>query len=82
MQQWLAPCLIISETGLVLLQRKVKIGNFENYPDRIPSLFTDKKYSNFGWIGKQFVACDYAFFVQTSFRMKKVTWINDIKTSQ
>lgn len=60
--KWFAPCFWISPNGMLLIQRKTKDFYFKSKaPDRIPSFFTDIKPSNFGWIGNQLVAHDYAF---------------------
>lgn len=74
LSQWLAPCHIINENGNVMIQSRVKHKDPKFYPKQIPNVFTDTKYTNFGWIGKRFVACDYPVFIQTSLRMKKCSW--------
>ena len=78
-KKWLAECLTITETGLVLYQRKVEHKSIEFYPDKVPCWFTDFKIQNFGWIGKNFVCCDYAgsFDRMTGIvpsRMRKAKW--------
>lgn len=78
MKPWLAPCYGITQIGNVLLQRRVKItDNDDLYPEKIPSFFTDRKYENFGFIGKQLVCYDYSFMVHTQFRMVKANWWHD-----
>lgn len=73
--KWLAPCEYISWSGRILIQRRIKHKAPELYPKKIPSLFTDLKYSNYGWIGKQFVCCDYPFLILgVKFRMKTTRW--------
>jgi hypothetical protein len=63
LEKWLAPCEMITESGKLLFQVRVDQSRpKKDFPKEIPVLFTDLKYSNFGWIGKQFVCCDYAFF--------------------
>jgi len=71
---WLAPCELITEYGNVLIQRRVRTeGKLKkDYPTHIPVLFTDTKYSNFGWIGKQFVCCDYSYLVPATLHKKKL----------
>ena len=71
---FLAPCLFISSGGHILIQRKVKKKHIKYYPSEIPSLFTDRKYGNFGWIGKRFVCHDYAYLVLTNIKMSKAKW--------
>lgn len=84
LSSWLAPCFLISKDGNVLIQRRVtwKGKKRKDYPKEIPSLFTDLKVSNFGWIGDRFVCCDYAFF-RISFGKAKDTqvakWWGSIK---
>lgn len=74
--KWLAPCRFISENGQFLIQDRVYIKPFSSYPSKVPSLFTDLKYQNFGFIGNQFVCCDYSFLLNVPFRMKKAKWWN------
>src|SRR5687768_12087626 len=79
---WLAPCEAISNSGQILIQqRAVRIvdGGSKEYPSKIPSLLTDTKFFNFGWIGKKFVCFDYSFLLSCDFKMKKVKWWGDKK---
>lgn len=57
LEKWLAPCEFINETGQLLIQKRVEFN--DKFPDKIPWQFTDVHAKNFGWIGKQFVCCDY-----------------------
>ena len=77
LSKWLAPCEIISQDGRILIQRRVQFYMSREYPERIPSLFTDLKKGNYGWIGKQLVCCDYPFTLMNnhSLRLKKIKWI-------
>lgn len=62
--KWFAPCEYISPNGMILIQRKTSplYGATKNkIPEKIPWFFTDLHCKNFGWIGKQMVAHDYAF---------------------
>lgn len=68
---YLAECVIISNDGKVLVQTKIRQGDHHKFPKKIPSMFTDLKYQNFGWIGKRFVCCDYSFLKNVGFRMVK-----------
>ncbi|HEX5704862.1 MAG TPA: hypothetical protein VFX97_16815 [Pyrinomonadaceae bacterium] len=72
--RWLAPCHAITESGQILIQRRVYSHSLDHYPERIPALFTDTKRTNFGWIGSRFVCCDYSYLLSASFRLKKVKW--------
>ena len=55
--KWFAPCIMISDNGLVLIQKKVTAK--EKLPNKIPYFFTDVKPENFGYIDGKFVCCDY-----------------------
>lgn len=75
--KWFAPCVAISPNGSVLVQKRTCKPT--NYPDKVPSFFTDIKLENFGMLGKQFVAHDYGLHLLMengmSTRMKKANWI-------
>lgn len=79
--QWLAPCELINETGQVMIQRRVEHRRRKDYPKYIPSVFTDLKLRNFGWIGDRFVCCDYSFmpFTLGKNKMKYVKWWGTLK---
>lgn len=75
--KYLAPCEAINETGQILVQRRVTRhidDDTKKFPKKIPSLFTDLKYFNFGWIGDQFVCYDYSFLKNVPFKMRTVRW--------
>lgn len=57
-EKWFAPCEMISENGLILIQQKVT-HKIDELPDKVPYFFTDVKPENWGFIGKNFVCCDY-----------------------
>lgn len=62
--KWFAPCTYISDNGIILIQKKVKVlwdKPQSKIPDKIPWFFTDIKSDNFGWIGNQLVCHDYSF---------------------
>lgn len=61
LSKYLAPCVFISQDGRYLVQRRIISIPNKPYPKRIPFCFSDLKKSNFGWISKQFVCCDYSF---------------------
>jgi len=58
-KKYFAPCIFISDNGKVLIQKKVRLVLQEELPKEVPYFFTDVKPENFGFIGKQFVCCDY-----------------------
>lgn len=73
--KWLAPSIAIDETGQILVQRRVIHKTIDKYPKVVPNLFTDFKIQNYGWIGKQFVCCDYGgLLVRSRLGMKKAKW--------
>ena len=74
--KWLAPCEMISETGQVLIQKKVQVKERKFYPKKIPACFTDRKTENFGFINDQFVCCDYSLLINSSQprKMRNANW--------
>lgn len=74
--KYMAPCVTINETGEVLIQMRVTKKPLSEYPKKIPSNFTDKKMSNCGWIGNQFVFHDYSFLSLETTRLVPVKWKN------
>jgi hypothetical protein len=75
--KWVTPCVQISKCGVFLLQKRVEHRAKSDYPKMIPPFFMDTKYKNYGWIGNQFVGCDYSgFSITNGFngRMKKADW--------
>ena len=58
--KWFAPCEEISPCGCVLIQHATVPLRDGELPDQLPNFFTDLKPGNFGRIGKQIVAHDYA----------------------
>jgi hypothetical protein len=76
--RWLAPCAGITQNGLILIQRRIRHRAPGVYPERVPSLFTDLKYANFGWIGRRFVCCDYPFLrLGYQYRLRRAKWWGD-----
>lgn len=71
---YLAPCELITETGQVLIQRRVEFRKRKDYPKYIPAVFTDLKIQNYGWIGDQFVCCDYPFLLLLGTDPKKIKY--------
>jgi hypothetical protein len=59
--KWFAQCPQMSRCGRILIMEKVDMNRgISAYPKMVPSFFTDIKWANFGFIGKQLVCCDYA----------------------
>lgn len=59
--KYLANSIAISDDGKVLIQRRVTHKPMKFYPKKLPYFLIDRKYGNFGWIGKRFVCSDYAW---------------------
>lgn len=74
--RWLAPCEYLSPDGRISLQRRVRIATDDDVmPDQLPGFLSDIKRCNYGWIGTQLVAVDYAWTVPApSIRLRKVEW--------
>ena len=67
----------VSPTGQFLIMDKVFHKEPKKYPERVPHFFTDRKHSNYGWVGNRFVCCDYAgTFLTEGFTKKtiKANW--------
>lgn len=75
--KWLAPIVDVSDCGKYLIMKRAERGRKEDYPKMVPHFFTDMKYDNYGFIGKQLVCVDYANFIITKgfkFMLKKSDW--------
>lgn len=80
--KWLAPCRVISACGSIMIQDRtmpLRIGkDYQEFPTELPTFLTDLKPSNFGKIGKQVVAHDYAVHnaifhgTKTGLKMRKI----------
>lgn len=75
-RKWLAPCRMISPCGSVLIQARTQPA--KSFPSEVPAWMTDLKKSNFGMIGRRFVAHDYGnnLVVNSGLtrRMRKADW--------
>lgn len=60
MEKWLAPCCSISSCGIFLIQKRTKVTSEKDYPEKIPSFFTDTKFGNWGLYEDRLVCHDYA----------------------
>lgn len=83
-EKWLAPCEAINETGQILIQKRVYWDGKKksDYPKKIPTIFTDTKYKNFGWIENRLVCCDYSFLVIKSIEMRRARWWGNIQEAR
>lgn len=64
--KYLAPCEMISNCGLVLVQDRTKTVSEKEFKaflkkNKIPAFLTDLKIENWGWLGDRIVAHDYGF---------------------
>ena len=78
-EKWFAPVIESSRAGKYLIMKRAEMGRDGDYPKKIPHFFTDLKYDNFGFIGKQLVCIDYSSAViltenWSAKRMKKAGW--------
>lgn len=78
MARWLAPCEFISNSGAVLIQRRVEPLRRSELPKRIPAFLTDTKLENFGMLEGRVVCFDYGtlgFSLRSATkRMVKADW--------
>ncbi len=78
-EKWFAPCVAISSNGMILIQKKVEMIQKASYPKKIPSFLADRKYTNYGMLGKQLVCFDYGTihikaFEKAEYKMEKAGW--------
>jgi hypothetical protein len=76
--KWFAPCLSISASGSVLIQKRTEPMERARYPKSVPAYFTDLHYDNFGMLDKKFVIHDYGMLLNTqdglTNRMRVAKW--------
>lgn len=75
-EPWLCPCVRITETSQVLIQKRAKlIESVDQLPEKVPSIFTDLKRTNWGILNKRPVLLDYPYLRYTmSQRMRTPKW--------
>lgn len=60
MAKWLAPCIAISGSGIMLVQARTKpLVKTDKLPARVPAFLCDIKPSNWGWYKGRIVCHDY-----------------------
>lgn len=78
--KWFAPCRYISPNGAILVQSRTRPPAPHEFPDQMPRFLTDFKRTNYGVLGRQFVAHDYGtnnlYLHGIALRMRKVSWWN------
>lgn len=57
--KWLAPVEWLSPAGFWLIQRRTEPLTKDRLPKRVPSIFSDTKLSNWGWLDGRPVCHDY-----------------------
>lgn len=77
-KDWFAPVKWISPNGRILVMEKTKKEHPKlKRPDKIPAFLWDVKWTNFGWLGKNYVCHDYGQFynmIHYPKKMVKVDW--------
>ncbi len=78
LSKYMAPCHFINERGNFLIQTMLTRTSTKivDYPKQIPDFFTDRKIQNYGWIGDQFVCCDYPHFLTGTIKLANARWWN------
>lgn len=73
---WLAPCVDISPSGTIMLQKRVTpLRKSDTLPEKLPAWMTDIKPQNFGWYQNRLVCHDYPqLLTNMSTKLKPVTW--------
>lgn len=73
--RWLAPCVDISSSGTILIQKRVKRMRIEEMPATMPDFLQDFKIENFGMLDGRLVCCDYAGMnISANIKRIKVEW--------
>ena len=76
--KFFAPVVGVSSNGRFLIMKKARMSkNVKDFPAKVPHFFTDLKYQNYGFIGKELVCVDYGSMVVTNGmtnRMIKADW--------
>ena len=74
-KKWLAPCVMISPNGRVLVQKRVEPIPPSQLPKKIPRFLTDIKKENFGYYEGRVVCCDYTMLLTNTRRgVKNARW--------
>lgn len=73
---WFAPCVAISPSGLVLVQKRTAPARERDFPRRVPKCFTDMKRENWGFVGNKLVCHDYGYIASSGIttKTKKAVW--------
>ncbi len=73
--KWLAPCVAISPSGIILIQKRAYDLNDRKLPKKMPASLTDFKIQNYGIYQDRIVCRDYGT-VKLNFatKLKKTEW--------
>lgn len=74
LQVWLCPCIAISPSGAVLIQRYASPIRANELPKRAPACLTDFKISNWGMLGDKPVCIDYGMLARPDGRLLRAPW--------
>ncbi len=80
--QWLAPCVSISDCGRVLIQARTSPVEIADLPEAVPIWMTDLKPANWGRLANGLIVChDYAanliWNAAMTKRLKRADWTQD-----
>ena len=83
--KWFAPCVSISKTGIVMIQKKTKPLKPSRYPLEMPAFLGDFKHTNYGMYKGHLCAHDYGrtrlMTAGLTKRMIHANWVQDIESS-
>jgi hypothetical protein len=75
--RWLAPCHHISPSGVVLIQARTTDAPTKAFPKKVPKVFTDLKYQNWGYLlgdHRRLVCHDYALTLNYTTGLRQADW--------
>lgn len=75
LSKYLARCEAMTLCGKILIQERIYPWNIEDYPNKLPWMFTDTKYQNYWFVDWQIKCCDYhTLLLGNTIRLRKVKW--------
>lgn len=78
LNKYFAPIIFANEDYRIMIMRRIRFGRKKDLPKKVPHFFFDMHGGNYGWIGKQFVCCDYGGATFTlgwsSKKLKNANW--------
>jgi len=82
MSLWLAPCVAVSATGSILLQKRTYPVPIGDLPKKVPAVFTDLKTSNWGMYDGRVVCHDYGKLLldaNADMKLRKADWWEEMR---